>query len=269
MKKRTYIINTLALLIILGLASCDKEGDKVVPNILALKPFQMSGFVIGDTLEQYFDNQKVRELYGRNITYSNFLFDKDVMEMEFRSKRSGKVVHTQQFNIKNDSAIVPNFYYDGKQFSGTYDYPAVEGTKFLVNFYADLPADAAPMDIVIEAEEIIYDYSTPPYMFTINSYTIPLVQNINPREWTEYIEIKLSGIEKTDPESQIQAYVFMKKSGSDEYYCNNSRNFSYIGVQMPGEYTTQGLVASWYLGYTDQNSNISIEPQINLVDIFR
>ena len=247
MKKRINMICLIPLFLLLFIA-CEKEGEMVVTPIRAFKPFGINGFVLGDTLEQYFDGVKVRDLYGPIALADEIAFEKnDVIGMELKKKSTGEVVYQQKFNISDAANQVPKFYFGGTAIADRYNYPSPQGAEYLAGFYLDLPKGSPPVDLVVEIVESYLDLTQrPPKVVTLSTYTVPLASNIQPGKWTDYMVInKLPQYTKKKPTSTFRSTVYMMKPGGTEYITGKKEE-SFIQLAFPAATNTQGKVQSIY-----------------------
>lgn len=243
----------MALLVVLAMfaSSCEKEGRLAVLPIKGLRPISFSGFIMGDTLEQYFNGVKMRDYYGKirfsgNIAYEN----ENPIKMELRKKGTGEVLYTYGIENNRETDQPISFFYDGTKVTERYNYPAAIAGLEQIAFYFDMPADM-PVDIVYG------DGSD------VNSVEY-LARNVQPKQWTEFIKI---------PPLEGEMYVLLLKAGTKEYLIDNDVNFSFMsaGLQLPNKYGYQGGgVQSWYVGISkDQAGKSALYPQEDLVPLFR
>ena len=238
------------LLLAMFFSSCEKEGEMVITPIRDVRSISFKGFVMGDTLEQYFDGVKMREYYGKasfngNIAYEN----KDAIKMELKKKGTDEVLYTYSIEKNRDKDRPVGFFYDGKKVTEGYHYPEAIKEQEQIAFYFDFPADM-PVDIVYG------DGSD------INSVEY-LAKNVQPKQWTEFIKI---------PQLEGEMYVILLKAGKKEYFLYNDVNLSVMnaGIQLPNKYGYPGGgVQSWYVGTTkDQTGKSALYPQEDLVSLF-
>lgn len=232
-------------------SSCEKDGEPAITPIKNLRPISFKGFVMGDTLEQYFDGVKMREYYGKASFNGNMAYEKeDVVKMELKKKSSGEVLYTQSIKSNGPADKPINFFYDGVKVTETYLYPAgVDGVEQIA-FYFDFPPGMA-LDVAYGDGS---DVNAAEY----------LVRNVQPKQWTEFIKI---------PPLEGEMYVFLLKAGKKEYLIDNDVNYSFMsaGIQLPNKYGYEGGgVQSWYVGLGKEPSGkVVLYPQEDLVPLFR
>lgn len=242
----------MVLMVILAIfaSSCEKEGKLAVTPIKDLRPVSFSGFVLGDTLEQYFNGVKMREYHNKvrfsgNIAYEN----EDPIQMELRKKGTGEVLYTQSIEHKGATDKPISFFYNGGKVTEAYSYPAGIAGLEQIAFYFDFPQDM-PVDIAYGDGS---DINTVVY----------LARNVPPGKWTEFIKI---------PPLEGEMYVLLLKAGKKEYLIDNDINFSFMsaGLQLPNKYGYQGGgVQSWYVGLAkDPSGKLGLNPQEDLVVLF-
>lgn len=231
-------------------SSCEKEGKPAIVPIKDLRPTSFSGFVMGDTLEQYFDGVSIREYFGRVRFSGKIAFESEKpIKMELKKKSTGEVLYTRSFE-NNPTAEVPlSFFYDGEKLTEKYTYPAdIEGLEQIA-FFLDFPEGTAA--------DIAYGDGS-----DVNS-VIYLARNVQPKQWSEFIKI---------PPLEGEMYVFLLKAGKNEYLIDNDVNYSYMnsGLQLPNKYGYQGgTVQSWYVGMkADSQGKTILFPQEDLVRLF-
>lgn len=260
-----YLSRTVFVIILF--TSCKKESDILTKPAKKLSPLDFKGFVIGEPLEQYFDGEKVRDLYGKiQLNYpaeSMIAFMSDQTEMELRRKGSGEVVYRQTFRIEEASHKVPRFYFDGKWKNG-YEYPVPAGNDFLVNFYFDVPADSSAADIYITVVEYYWDWDDVDNPQKILRYhDLPVQMNVK-NSWSGYVTLsKIPDLPKLRPDSEFWPMPCLKKAGTDKYYVNNDVNRSIFYMQSPQGWESQGSVQSLYLGFTELG-NLIVEDLVPL-----
>ncbi len=231
--------------------SCERNGELAVLPIEQLSPIEFKGFVMGDTIEQYFDGVKMREFYGWSKFNGNIAFEGDApVKMELRKKKTGEVLSTRSIDRNYANSQPISFYYDGQKLMEKYQYPEAIADVEQIAFYFDFPADM-PVDIAYG------DGSD------VNNVTY-LATGVKPGAWTEFIKV---------PPLEGEMYVLMLKAGKKEYLMNNDVNYSFMsaGLVLPNKYGYQGGgVQSWYVGTRqDINSNKSVlDPQTDLVALF-
>ncbi|QEH41959.1 hypothetical protein [Chitinophaga sp. XS-30] len=272
MKTRSYIYCLMAPLFLFLLSACEREGELFIKPVKAFKPVTMSGFILGDTLEQYFDGEKVRELYGRVMvpySQSQVAFEGNEVKMELRNKSNGETVYTQTLNLQDDTSKVPPFYFDGKKIAERYNYPQPQGDEYLINFYFDFPDDAPLVDVTIEVDEIYYDFTQNPFMINLGTTVIPLLSGVKPGEWSELIRINMPEMEKHHPESFFQSGIIIRNAEKKQYYIGNNRDYSFIQASVPDMYATEGKVQCIFSGLSQQGGQLVLTPQEDLTQIFR
>lgn len=250
MIKTFKIIYLAAILPIFLFSACEKDGDHIMPKIKAInKEFSISGFVVGDTVEQYFDGIKMREYYGqvRTISFQNELaFVKDEINMELRRKSTGETIYRQTFNINDIQNIVPGFYFDGLKFSKGYTYPDPQGDEYTVNFYADPSGGSDLVDINIDVLEYYYDSTKPDPIIVVNTTTIPIVENVKPGEWTPYLKVQVPMVTPQQSGTELYPIVVIRDAKTKDYYINKNRDQSTINMEIPYDGVSQGKVQSLY-----------------------
>lgn len=250
MKKKYNVLIVLMLMLAFVVQSCEKEGQLVVVPISKLSPIEFSGFVLVDTLEQYFDGKKMREFHDWARFTGNIAFEGEApVKMELRKKSTGETVFSQ--TIDRDAPAKPiTFFYDGKKVSEKYEYPDPIDEIEQIAFYFDFPADSLV--------DIAYGDGS-----DINSVEY-LAKNVKPGQWTEHIKI---------PPLEGEMYILFLRAGKKEWLMDNDINFSIVsaGLTLPNKYGyLGGGVQSWYLGRKKDiglNKDV-LYPQINLVQIF-
>nr|WP_294869875.1 hypothetical protein [uncultured Pedobacter sp.] len=272
MIKTFKIIYLAAILPIFLFSACEKDGDYIMPKIKAInKEFNISGFVMGDTVEQYFDGVKMREYHGqvKTISFQNQLaFTKDEINMELKSKSTGKTVYQQTFNINDKENIVPGFYFDGLKFSKGYTYPDPVGDEYAVNFYADPSGGSDPVDINIDVLEYYYDSTKPDPIIVVNTTTIPLAQNVQPGTWTSYVKVPVPVVIPQQSDTQIYPIVVIRDAKTKDYYVNKNRDQSTINMEMPYDGVSQGKVQSLYFNRKKITEKQNFLEFFDLVQLF-
>ncbi|RLJ69580.1 hypothetical protein [Pedobacter alluvionis] len=246
---KTYKIFLAVILTIFLFSSCEKDGTNIIPKIKAINnEFSISGFVLGDTIEQYFDGVKMRDYYGKvRMTTSQqnqLAFEKDEINMELKSKSTGKVLYQQKFNINDKQNIVPGFYYDGITFRKGYQYPDPQGDDYTANFYVDKKGGSAPVDINIEVLEYYYDATKPDPLIVVNTTVIPIVENVKPGEWTPYVKVQVPMVTQQQSGTELYPIVVVRDSKTKDYYVNKSRDYSTINMEIPYFGVSPGKVQS-------------------------
>jgi hypothetical protein len=251
MIKKIKTIYLGAIMPLLLVSACEEDGTHIQPTLKAInKNFNISGFVLGDTIEQYFDNVKIREYYGqvRTVRTENQLaFVKDEVNMELKRKSSGETIYRQKFNIKDSANIVPRFYFDGLKFNMQYTYPDAQGDDYTANFYVDNKGGNNPVDINIEVLEYRYDDTKPDPIIVVNTTVFPLVKNIQPGVWTPYVKIEAPVVSPQQSGTDMYPIVVIRDSKTQEYYIDNTRDFSVINMEIPYVGISPGKVQSVYL----------------------
>jgi hypothetical protein len=249
----TKIFKIIYLAAILFLfSSCKKDGVPVLSKIKAInKEFSISGFVLGDTVEQYFDGVKMREYYSlvrMSTTHQNQLaFEKDEINMELKRKSTGEVLYRQTFNINDKQNIVPSFYFDGFKFNKGYTYPDPQGDDYTANFFVDNKGGSAPVDINIEVLEYYYDTTKPDPIIVVNTTAIPIAENVKPGEWTPYVKIQIPTVTPQQSGTELYPIVVVRDSKTKDYYVNKNRDQSTINMEVPSFGVSPGKVQSIYL----------------------
>lgn len=251
MIRKYKIICLAAILPILLLSACEKDGTHILPAIKAIHTnFNISGFVLGDTIEQYFDNVKIREYYGqvRTVRAENQLaFVTDEVNMELRRKSTGETIYRQKFKIDDKESIVPNFYFDGLRFTNNYSYPDVQGDEYTANFYVDPKGGTNPVDINVEVLEYYYDTTKPDPLIVVNTTKIPIVENVKPGEWTSYLQVPVPMVTPQQSGTELYPIVVVRDSKTKDYYIDKNRDRSIVNMQIPYDGVSPGLVQSVYL----------------------
>jgi hypothetical protein len=250
MKQKYNMVMVLMLMLSLAMQSCERDGQLAVLPIDKLSPIEFKGFVMGDTLEQYFDGIKLREFQGWARFTGNIAFNSEApVKMELRKKSTGEVLLTETIERNRPDKPI-TFFYDGKKFSEKYEYPAAIENIEQIAFYFDFPADM-PVDIAYgdgsDIDAVVY-----------------LARNVTPGQWTEFIQV---------PPLEGEMYVLLLKAGKKEYLMDNDVNYSFMsaGLILPNKDGYQGGgVQSWYVGTRmDLSTNKPIlHPQTDLVAIF-
>lgn len=247
---KTFKIIYLAAIVLL-FSACEKDGIHISPKIKAInKEFSISGFVLGDTIEQYFDGVKMREYYGPvRIGYfqSQLAFEKEEIYMELKRKSTGETIYSQTFNIADKQHIVPRFYFDGKQFSKGYTYPDPEGDEYTANFYLDPSGGSTPVNINIEVLEYYLDDTRPDPIVVVNTTTIPIAENVKPGAWTPYLKVQIPRVSPQQSGTELYPIVVVRDAKTKEYYINKNRDQSLIGLEIPSDGVSPGKVQSMYL----------------------
>ncbi|GGH30008.1 hypothetical protein FAZ19_21630 [Sphingobacterium alkalisoli] len=234
MKNRYKILLISIAVLAVFATSCEKEGELVVKPVKEFIPIEFKGFVMRDTLEQYFNGIKMRDLYGRIMYNGRIAFEDDApIAMDLRKKSSGEVLYSTTIEQDDPADESFTFFYDGTKVTNTFAYPdAIPGVDQIA-FYFDFPDDM-PVDIVYG------DGSD------INSVTY-LARDVKPKQRTEYFQIApLDG----------EMYVLLLKAGTKEYLLNNDVNYSYMSsIQLPSKLwgSQGGGVKSMYVALQAAN----------------
>lgn len=251
MIKTFKIIYLTAILPIFLFSACEKDGTHIMPKIKAInKEFSISGFVVGDTLEQYFDGVKMRDYYGqvRTVSFQNELaFEKDEINMELRRKSNGETIYRQTFNINDKQNVVPGFYFDGLKFNKGYNYPDPQGDEYTANFYVDPSGGSSPVDINIDVLEYYYDSTKPDPIIVVNTTTIPIAENVKPGEWTPYLKVQVPKVTPQQSGTELYPIVVIRDAKTKEYYVNKNRDYSTVTMELPYDGVSPGKVQSIYL----------------------
>lgn len=273
MKKILYMLVALPLLL-WALTACDNEGEIVVKTVDEIEPFEMNGFVVGGKLEQYFDGKKVRDLYGRVSQATTYIggiaFDNEETTMEFRVPGTGETVYTQTFNVHDETNIIPNFYFDGKNFSHTYPRPTPAAGEYLVNFYFDFPESEGPVDVGVAMTEYYFDWELADPTVMLDTIFVPLFSNVETGKWTEYMTLNtLPALTPSRPDSEFWPTICIRKAGqTDGYYTSDNMTNNSITFELHESWMTAGKVQSIYVGWLDVWPNVGLYPQQNLVEMF-
>ncbi|TKC08086.1 hypothetical protein FA048_13070 [Pedobacter polaris] len=239
----------LVLCSLLLLASCEKEGEIVVKNVKALKPFDMRGYVVGDTLEQYFDGNKIRDCYGKvTLGYAKpeLAFTNDELLMQFKNKRTKELVYEQKFSIKDADNVVPKFFYDGVKLSDKYEYPTAQGNDYLVNFYFDAPKGLEAIDIATDILEYYFDANN--QLVIVNVTSLPIATGVKPGKWTPYYTLKPPPtLNPTQAGTDFYPVISLKNSKTKKYVINNNAYESAIQMEIPDQWTSQGKTQSMHI----------------------
>lgn len=272
MTKIFKIIYLVAMLPLFLFSACEKEGTPIMPNIKAInKEFSISGFVFGDTIEQYFDGVKMREYYGRvanGYSQNQIAFVTDEINMELKKKSTGETIYRQKFNINDKKNTVPKFYFDGLKFSDQYTYPNPQGNDYTANFYLDLPGGSAPVNINLEVLEYYYDDTKPDPIIVVNTTILPIIENVQPGKWTPYLKIPIPVITKQKPDTELYPIVIIRDSKTKEYYINKKRDESMINLEIPYEGASPGKVQSFYFTRKIIANKVQYLEQYDLIQLF-
>lgn len=272
MIKTFKIIYLAAILPILLLSACEKNGEHIMPTIKAInKDFNVTGFVLGDTIEQYFDGVKMREYYGqvRTVRTENQLaFVRDEINMELKRKSTGETIYRQSFHINDKQNIVPKFYFDGKQFSKSYTYPNPEGDEYIANFYVEPSGGATYVDINIDVLEYYYDPTKADPIVVVNTTTIPIAANVKPGEWTSYLRVPVPMVTPQQSGTELYPIVVVRDAKTKDYYVNKNRDESTINMEVPYDGVSPGKVQSMYLSRKPGEVNKLFLEVFDLVQLF-
>ncbi|WP_316837415.1 hypothetical protein [Pedobacter nutrimenti] len=251
MIKKIKTLCLAAILPILLFNACKKDGTHIMPTIKAIhKNFSVSGFVLGDTLEQYFDGVKMREYYGpvKTTGFQNQMaFVTDEVNMELRKKSTGEMVYRQKFNINDEQNIVSPFYFDGLKFNQGYSYPDPMGDEYTANFYVDPSGGSDLVDINIDVLEYYYDSTKPDPIIVVNTTTFPIAENVQPGKWTPYFKVPIPEVIPQQSGTDIYPIVVIRDSKTKVYYVNKNRDQSTINMELPYAGASAGKVQSMFL----------------------
>lgn len=268
---KTFKIIYLAAIVFL-FSACEKDGIPVLPEIKAInKEFSITGFVMGDTVEQYFDGVKMREYYGQvRVTYSQnqLAFVKDEINMELRKKSTGETIYQQKFNINDKTNVVPGFYFDGLKFSKGYAYPNPQGDEYTANFYLEPSVGATPVDINIEVLEYYIDDTKPDPIIVVNTTAIPIAENVQPGKWTPYLKIPVPMVTPQQSGTELYQIVVVRDSKTKEYYINKKRDDSVINLEIPYDGVSPGKVQSIFFNRKTGPGKIAYPEFYELVQLF-
>ena len=245
MKK--YYLLTISLLLILT-SACKKEGQLILKPVAAAQPIGFRGFVVGNTLEQYFDGRKIREFYGNASYDGRIVFDSDEpILMELKKKGDDQVLYSAKI-AKDASGTIKTmrFFYDGTKVTENYNYPVAKPGVEQIAFYFDFPADM-PVDIV--AGDDSGDVNNLHY----------LARNVQPKQWVDFLEIA--------PINGPDQYIFLLKAGTKEFLIKNDFFSSYIQGNIPstGGWYQGGGVQSMYVIYNKTSDAVAAQ---NIIDSF-
>lgn len=270
MIKTFKIIYLIAIVFLFN--ACEKDGTPVLSKIKTInKEFNISGFVLGDTIEQYFDGVKMRDYYGevKTTSFQNQLaFVKDEINMELRRKSTGETIYRQTFHINDKENIVPRFYFDGLKLNKDYTYPDPQGDEYTTNFYVDPAGGADLVDINIDVLEYYYDSTKPDPIVVVNTTTIPIAQNVKPGEWTPYLKIQIPMVTPQQSGTEIYPIVVVRDAKTKDYYVNKNRDYSTINMELPYDGVSPGKVQSIYLNKIPGEGKNFFLLFYNLVQLF-
>lgn len=268
--KLNHIYAILSIFAVLILGSCKKEGEFLTKPVKAIKPYEITGYAIGDVLEQYFDGVKVRDYYGRVTSGSvvpQIVFENDVTLMQFKKKSNGQVVYEQKFDINDTKNEVPKFFFDGTKLSQSYPYPKAQGTDYLVNFFIDGPKDLPAVDIDMDVLEYYYDNNN--NLVIVQTSTFPIASNVATGKWTEYLQIQVPpSLLPTQPGTEFYPIATIKNAKTKQYLINNDAISSALQIELPDQWTSQGKTQSIHIqGLIGDNKALYIELN-DLVKLF-
>nr|WP_121271462.1 hypothetical protein [Pedobacter schmidteae] len=260
-----FIIVACAILF----AGCKKEGEFVLKPVKALKPFDIKGYVVADTLEQYFDGVKVRDLYGKvSLAYvtPQIAFQNDVAVMQLKKKSTKEVVYEQKFSIADAKNEVANFYFDGTKVSKSYQYPKPEGSDYMVNFYFDGPKGMPSVDIGIDVLEYYMDANNK--VIVVHSTSFPIAENLQRGKWSEYLKISPPPpVIPTQSGTDLYPVVTIRDAKTKKYLIGNNFETSTIQMEIPDQWTSQGKVQSIHIQQKGAEKNVFMEIN-DLVQLF-
>lgn len=268
---KTFKIIYLAALVLL-FSACEKDGIPVFPEIKAInKEFSIKGFVLGDTVEQYFDGVKLREYYGRvrvTGTQTQLAFTRDEINMELKRKSTGETIYQQKFKINDKQNIVPAFYFDGLKFSKGYTYPEPQGDEYTTNFYLEPTGGATPANINIEVLEYYYDDTKPDPFIVINTTIIPIAENVQPGKWTPYLKVQVPMVNPQQSGTELYPIVVIRDAKTKDYYINKKRDDSIINLEIPYDGVSPGKVQSFYFNRKAAGGGKTYGEFYDLVQLF-
>lgn len=270
--KKIKILYLIALFPMLILGSCEKDGTAIMPVIKSVnKQFNISGFVLGDTVEQYFDGLKMREYYGQ-VRTTGFLaelaFVKDEINMELKKKSNGEVIYKQTFHVNDKQNIVPKFYFDGTKVATQYPYPVPQGNDYTVNFFIEKSTGAEPIDINVEVLEYYYDDTKQDPLVVVKTTTHPIAQNVKPGSWTPYFKIPIPTATATQSGTELYPIVVMRDSKTKQYFVNNNRDESTLMIELPYDGVSPGKVQSLHISRNLRYDNKFYYEMFDLTKIF-
>jgi hypothetical protein len=248
MKKYLMI---LAVLMTLLMNACKKEGQLIIKPIKAGQPINITGFAIGDTIEQYYDGRKVREFIGRTTYTGRIAFDSDApVLMELKKKGDPHVLFSKSIALDSVEALKPiTFYYDGIKVTERYSYPdAIVGVE-QVALYLDLPAD------------MVVDIAYGNASGDVNSLQY-FKQGVPARKWVDFMQIS--------PIDGADVYLFLLKSGKKEFLIENDFFKSYLPVNLPttlGGYQGGGVQSFYILHQLDPEGKPTLIAQ-DMISLF-
>ncbi len=221
MKKHHILV---ALFLAILFTSCEKNGETIIKPIKKIMPFNIKGFVIGDTLEQYFDGRKIREFTAWSKYDGKIVFDSDApILMEIKRKGDSKALLSQtitQDRANPDQYIT--FYYADKVMKEKYTYPAPIANLEQIAFYfassVDMPVDIVYADASGDINAVTY-----------------LARNVQSNKWIDFLQIPPLNSNGQD------LYIFLLKAGKKEWLVDNNFELSYIQANLP-------IDGGWYQG---------------------
>lgn len=253
--KINHIHFILSIFAVLTLGSCKKEGEFLTKPVKALKPFDITGYAVGDVLEQYFDGVKVRDYYGQvglSSIVPQLVFNNDVTIMQLKKKSTGEVVYEQKFNINDAKNEVPKFYFDGKKISNTYSYPKAQGKDYLMNFLIDGPQDMGPVDIQLEVLEYYYDNNN--QLIIVNTNTFPIANNLSLGKWSEYfIVTPPPSLTPTQAGTDFYPVITIKNAKTKQYLVGKTAVDGSFQAELPDQWTSQGKTQSIHIQGITEN----------------
>lgn len=272
MNNKFKYIYLAAILPLFLFGACEKDGTQVMPIIKSINnTFDISGFVLGDTIEQYFDGVKMREYYGRvraTGSIGQLVFEKDEINMVLKRKSTGETVYQQKFNINDKENTVPKFYFDGLKLNSQYSYPSPQGNDYTTNFYLNPSAGSDPVDIAIDVLEYYYDDTKPDPIVVVNTTSVPIFQNLKPGTWSSYVKIPIPSATPTQSGTDLYPIVVVRNAKTKEYYVNKNRDQSTITMELPYDGVSPGKVQSIFLAKKASSQTIDFLELYDLVQIF-
>jgi hypothetical protein len=271
MIKKIKIIYLATILPVLLFGACEKEGTHLMPKIKAInKNFDISGFVFGDTIEQYFDNVKIREYYGPislGGAKNQLVFVTDEIKMELRKKSTGEAIYRQTFNITDQQNVVPKFFFDGTTLAPRYNYTDPLGNEYRVNFYLNPSKITEPIDVNVEVLEYYID--TKGKAVVVNSTAYPIALNIQPGVWVNDAKVEVPVLPApTRNDTEFYPLVAIRNSKTKEYYINKDVFQSEIKMEIPYDGVSIGKVQSYFLSKALNTENLEYLEQYDLVQMF-
>lgn len=270
--KTLKIIYLIAILPVILFSACEKEGLHITPKIKAInKEFSIKGFVLGDTIEQYFDGVKMREYYGqvKLVYFENQLaFEKEEINMELRRKSTGETIYRQTFNINDKQNVVPEFYFDGLSLAKAYTYPDPQGDEYTANFYLTPSGSSAEVDVDIDVLEYYYDATKPDPLIVVNTTTVHVAEHIKPGKWTPYFKLQVPVVSPQQSGTELYPIVVLRDAKTKDYYVNKNRDQSTVNMELPYDGVSPGKVQSVFLNKkTGEGKKLFLEI-FDLVQLF-